>query len=89
MLLQGVQILLSISSSPCSKQLGKDVDFPDNIGIIIESPGFLSYHSGYKNLLYLASLRNRIGKSEIEAAIRKVGLNPADKNVAVGHLDDF
>lgn len=25
MLLQGVQILLSISSSPCSKQLGKDV----------------------------------------------------------------
>lgn len=61
------------------EQLGKDVDFPDNIGIIIESPGFLSYHSGYKNLLYLASLRSRIGKKEIETAIRKVGLNPADK----------
>jgi len=65
------------------EQLGADTDFPDNIGIIIEAPGFLPYHSGYKNLLYLASLRNRIGKNAIKEAMRKVGLNPSDKK-AVG-----
>ena len=32
------------------KQVGKDVDFPEDIGIIIETPGFISNLSGYKNL---------------------------------------
>ena len=61
------------------KQLGKDVDFPDDMGIIIEAPGFLPYHSGYRNLEYLASLRHRIGKEEIHAAMQRVGLDPLMK----------
>ena len=36
------------------KQVGKDMDFPDDIGIIIETPGFLPNLSGMKN--YLQSL---------------------------------
>ena len=32
------------------KRIGKDVDFPENTGMIIESPGFLPYISGYENL---------------------------------------
>ena len=43
------------------KEIGKDTDFADNIGIIIETPGFLSSYSGYKNLEYLASIKNMIG----------------------------
>lgn len=58
------------------KQIGKDVDFPDDIGIIIETPGFISNLSGYKNLKILASLKGVIGKSEIRETLIKVGLNP-------------
>lgn len=65
------------------KVIGKDVDFPQNIGAIIEAPGFLPTSSAYHNLAYLASLRNRIGKDEIRAAISFVGLDPDDKK-AVG-----
>ena len=50
------------------KEIGKDTDFADNIGIIIETPGFLSSYSGYKNLDYLASIKNMIGKKEIKKA---------------------
>ncbi|MBE5945686.1 MAG: ATP-binding cassette domain-containing protein [Lachnospiraceae bacterium] len=58
------------------KQIGKDVDFPYDIGIIIETPGFISNLSGYKNLKILASLKGLIGKSEIRETLIKVGLNP-------------
>ena len=42
------------------KQIGKDVDFPDDVGVIIETPGFLPHQSVFNNLNYLASLRHRI-----------------------------
>ena len=32
------------------KQVGKDVDFPKEVGVIIETPGFIPYDAGYKNL---------------------------------------
>ena len=41
------------------KKIGRDLDFPDNTGIIIETPGFIPYYSGYKNLKLLADLRKR------------------------------
>lgn len=62
-----------------NKIIGQDIDFPESLGAIIEAPGFLPYVSGYKNLEYLASLKGRIGKKEIEESIRIVGLNPNDK----------
>ena len=62
-----------------NKIIGKDVDFPDNVGAIIETPGFLPNLSAYKNLSYLASLKGKIGKEEINEAIKNVGLNPNDK----------
>lgn len=61
------------------KRVGKDVDIPDNIGVIIETPGFLPNFSGYKNLMQLARIRRKIGKNEIRAAMERVGLNPDDK----------
>ena len=62
-----------------NKIIGKDVDFPDNVGAIIETPGFLPHLSAYKNLSYLASLKDKIGKEEINEAIKTVGLDPNDK----------
>jgi ABC-2 type transport system ATP-binding protein len=57
------------------KELGKDIDFPKSLGLMIESPAFISNLSGYKNLDMIMSLSD--GKNH-EAAIRsclsRVGL---------------
>lgn len=41
------------------KQVGKDVDIPQGIGIIIEHPGFLRDYSGFQNLKLLARLQKK------------------------------
>lgn len=61
------------------KVIDKDADFPENTGIIIEAPGFLPNYSGMKNLEYLASIRGKIGKEQIESAMKTVGLDPSSK----------
>lgn len=58
------------------KRIGKDVDFPEDIGIIIETPGFLTNLSGRRNLEILADLQRKITKDEIRRVLRKVGLDP-------------
>lgn len=58
------------------EQVGVDMDFPDDMGIIIETPGFLPTISGIKNLQILASLRRKISNKEIRQTIRRVGLDP-------------
>ena len=59
------------------KRVGKDVDFPPGLGLIIETPGFLPNMTGVKNLEILASLNKKIGLREIAAAMRAVGLDPS------------
>ena len=59
--------------------IGKDVDIPANVGVIIETPGFLPNYSGFNNLKFLAKISNKIGTKEIKNAIESVGLNPYDK----------
>ena len=61
------------------KHVGVDVDFPQDLGLIIETPGFLPNLSGLKNLEILASLNRKIGLSEVAGAIRRVGLDPLMK----------
>ena len=58
------------------KRVGKDVDFPQNMGMIIETPGFIPYYSGYRNLKLLADLQNKIGRDEIRSCMEQVGLQP-------------
>jgi len=58
------------------KQVGRDMDFPEDAGIIIETPGFLPNLTGMKNLELLASLRRRIEREAIRQAIIRVGLDP-------------
>lgn len=57
------------------KEVGKDVDFAQDIGVIIETPGFLGGFSGYKNLEYLADIKKQIGKKEIRESMELVGLD--------------
>lgn len=58
------------------KWVGHDMDFPEDAGIIIETPGFLPNLTGMKNLELLASLRRRIEREAIRQAIVRVGLDP-------------
>lgn len=61
------------------KEVGKDMDFPDDMGIIIETPGFLPNVTGLKNLQILASLKKKIATETIRKTIERVGLDPAMK----------
>lgn len=61
------------------KIIGKDIDFPSNVGAIIEAPGFIPTLSAYKNLCYLASIKNIIDKTQIHNAMKAVGLDPKNK----------
>ena len=61
------------------ERVGVDVDFPRDMGLIIETPGFLPNVTGMKNLEILASLNKKIGLEEIAASIRRVGLDPLMK----------
>lgn len=61
------------------RRIGKDVDFPESVGMIIENPGFLPGLSGFANLKRLAALNHRITDDEVKEAIRKVGLDPLSK----------
>ncbi len=59
--------------------IGQDVDFPESLGVIIETPGFLTNLTGRKNLEILAGMRGKIGPAEILQVLEKVGLDPALK----------
>ena len=65
------------------KIIGRDVDFPENTGFIIQNPAFLQNYSALKNLKYLASIKGKIDEQTIRTFIKLVGLNPDDKK-AVG-----
>ena len=61
------------------KQIGKDVDFVPDAGVIIETPGFVPFYSGIRNLQILAALNHKIGNEEIREAMQTVGLDPGLK----------
>lgn len=63
------------------KRIGKDVDFPQNVGIIIETPGFIPYYSGYRNLKILAGLRRKIDNDDIRETMKVVGLEGAENKL--------
>jgi len=61
------------------KRIGKDIDIPKNIGLIIETPGFLPNFSGFSNLWQLAKIRNKISKDDVRKVMKTVGLDPNEK----------
>ncbi len=61
--------------------VGKDIDFPDSVGAMIENPGFFPYATGYENLKMLADIKGIIGENEIRDVIHRVGLDDKEKRV--------
>ena len=61
------------------KRLGRDIQFPPSVGILIENPTFLPNYTGLDNLIMLAELKGNCSVEDIKNIIREVGLNPDDK----------
>ena len=58
------------------KRIGVDCDFPESVGVIIETPEFIPYYTGFKNLKLLADIRHKITDDDIRKSIELVGLDP-------------
>ena len=61
------------------KQIGKDIDFPESIGALIETPGFIEYYNAMDNMRSLASIKKITTEEQIIALLEKVGLNTNEK----------
>lgn len=61
------------------KRLGKDIDFPPSMGLMIENPAFLPGYTGLKNLELLAQLQGRVQTEQLRQTLTNVGLKPEDK----------
>ena len=57
--------------------VGRDVDFPEDSGILIETPGFCPSMSGYQNLRLLAGIRGKCTPERIAKVMQQVGLDPS------------
>lgn len=76
-LIKGTSGTISVDN----KILHKDISFPENLGVIIESPGFWEQYTGFENLKNLALIQNKITDNEIKESLIRVGLAPKDKRL--------
>ena len=67
------------------KRIGKDVDFPESAGAIIETIEFIPYMSAYQNLADIAAMRGKLSKTQIKEVLEMVGLG----NVGRKHVSKF
>ena len=56
-----------------------------DIGVIIEDPGFIGSMNAFQNLRLLASIRRTVSDDEIRTVIERVGLNPKNRQ----HVSKF
>ena len=82
MLLRAIAGLIEIDHGEImidKKILHKDIDYPPEMGLIIETPTFFKYYTGMENLQYLAEIRNQILQNDIIEALKRVGLDSNDR----------
>lgn len=53
--------------------------YAENVGVLLENPGFIAGYSGFKNLKYLSEINNKIDDNKIKEVLQEVGLDPVDK----------
>ena len=69
----------------CGKRIGDGFDFPPDMGVFIDSPGFIPLYSGFKNLKLLADIRSLVSSQDIRNAMARVGLDADDKTRVVNY----
>ena len=60
------------------RQLGRDMDFPESIGLMIENPAFLDNYTALENLKLIASLKKKATEQDCIDALIRVNLDPND-----------
>lgn len=61
------------------KLLGKEISFPQSLGLLIENPAFIDDYSAFDNLKLLASIKGTATDEKILDSIERVGLLSAGK----------
>lgn len=61
--------------------IGKDIEFPESVGIIIENMTLLNEYSAFDNLKLLAKINKKASDDDILAAMEKCGLENDKKKV--------
>lgn len=82
MLLRAICGLILPTSGEVSidgKVIGKDIEFPESVGIIIENMTMLTDYTAFDNLKILAKIKKIATDEDIRNALENVGLNPDDK----------
>ena len=82
MILRAISGLMRLNSGVVyidNEIIGKQKQFPDSMGILIEYPSFIPGYTGFQNLKFLSSINNKISDEEIYNIIQRVGLDKTDK----------
>ncbi|HDR7712182.1 TPA: ATP-binding cassette domain-containing protein [Bacillus cereus] len=82
MILRAISGLMRLNSGVVyidNEIIGKQKQFPDSMGILIEYPSFIPRYTGFQNLKFLSSINNKISDEEIYNIIQRVGLDKTDK----------
>lgn len=74
----GLMHLTSGSVEVFGKVVGRDCDYPPDLGISLDTTGFWEDRTALANLLFLASIRGVTGEPEARRALVRVGLDPDD-----------
>lgn len=62
------------------KKVGKDLDFPENVGLFVNQPGYIDFYDGFTNLKLLADIQGKIDDRVIRDYMIRVGLDPYNKS---------
>lgn len=62
-----------------NKILGKDIEFSNDIGAVLDGAGFLNNLTGFKNLKILADITGKISDEKIIETMKLVGLEGVQK----------
>ena len=60
------------------RELGKELSFPPDMGMLIENPAFLDGYTAAQNLRLLAGIRRKVGDDRIWQVLEQAGLNYED-----------
>lgn len=61
------------------KLLGKEISFPQSLGLLLENPAFIDDYSAFDNLKLLTSIKRKATDEKIVESISRVGLSSAGK----------
>ncbi len=62
-----------------NKKVGKDLDFPRDVGLFVNQPGYIDFYDGFTNLKLLADIQGKIDDEKIKKCMESVELDPANK----------